>query len=477
MLKTWEGRTIEAKFPLRRLVGGSHHSSVFLTQRSLTQPQKAAIKLIPAQALSPQQQDAQLALWSSAAKLSHPNLLQLFAFGRCQIDNAPYLYVVLEYADEDLSQIIPQRALAPEEVKEMLPPVGEALAYLHQAGFVHSRLKPSNVMAAGDQLKLSVDTVCQIGATKIDAIKLGTIKLGASMIGAGKIGEPAVGERSPYEAPEASRSLTPSSDVWSLGVLLVTVLTQHEPKTQVSANGTVVLSDTIPEPFLGIARRCLQINPQQRPTIDDLLRKPTAPTQSVSTPIISAPTKPAVQPTPAKFAEQIPLPAKPPAKKSSQWIIAAIVAFLLTVAVLLSRNLTKDKSASQNTPSPAQSAPISSAVTPPPVVNEVPKPTQVANTPGTVLHQEQPEVSRQARSTIQGRVKINIQVSVDASGNVSDAKAIPPIPSQYFAKQARSAALRWKFTPPQMNGQPQASNWLLHFQFSHTQTQVSQTRR
>ena len=60
-----------------------------------------------------------------------------------------FLYVVMEYAEENLAQILPQRSLSPEEVKEMLPPMAETLAYLHQAGLAHGHIKPSNIHGGG----------------------------------------------------------------------------------------------------------------------------------------------------------------------------------------------------------------------------------------------------------------------------------------------------------------------------------------
>ena len=52
--------------------------------------------------------------------------------------------------------------MAPSEVSDLLPPVLDALFYLHKNGFVHGRVKPSNVLAAGDQLKLSSDQVAPV---------------------------------------------------------------------------------------------------------------------------------------------------------------------------------------------------------------------------------------------------------------------------------------------------------------------------
>ena len=45
--KSWEGRVVEGKFPLRQWLGGSDHSAVFLTESANLPSQKIAIKLIP----------------------------------------------------------------------------------------------------------------------------------------------------------------------------------------------------------------------------------------------------------------------------------------------------------------------------------------------------------------------------------------------------------------------------------------------
>jgi TonB family protein len=89
-----------------------------------------------------------------------------------------------------------------------------------------------------------------------------------------------------------------------------------------------------------------------------------------------------------------------------------------------------------------------------------------------VLQQVLPEVSRGAQNTIHGHVKVGVQLSVDTSGNVSQVKLISPGPSKYFANQALAAARRWKFKPPETDGQASLSEWILRFQFGRTSTQV-----
>jgi TonB family protein len=68
-----------------------------------------------------------------------------------------------------------------------------------------------------------------------------------------------------------------------------------------------------------------------------------------------------------------------------------------------------------------------------------------------------------------------VLVAVDASGNVTQATLKFAVKSKYFANQALDAARRWKFNPPQVDGQAAASEWLLRFQFGRASTQVFPT--
>src|SRR5271166_3895517 len=195
----WEGHTVDGGFPLGQFLGNGENSAVFLTQ---WEERPAAIKLLHK---DPGKADAQLAQWRAAAKLSHPNLIRIFAMGRCELDALPLLYLAMEYADEDLSQVLPYRSLSAEETGEMLPPALGALEYLHKQGFVHAHLRPSNIMAVDDCLKLSSDGVCRAGAK--DEIA-----------------------PTAYDPPERlSGVLSPAGDVWSLGMTLIEVLTGRRP--------------------------------------------------------------------------------------------------------------------------------------------------------------------------------------------------------------------------------------------------------
>src|SRR5712692_9798524 len=113
--ENWEGQVVDGKFPLLQWLGGSGRSAVFRTQLPRQPSQAAAIKLVSS---GTENAERQVSRWQVAATLAHPHLLRLFQAGQCQINNTPLLYVVMEYAEEDLSQVLPSRPLSPEEARE-----------------------------------------------------------------------------------------------------------------------------------------------------------------------------------------------------------------------------------------------------------------------------------------------------------------------------------------------------------------------
>ena len=157
----WEGRVINGRFPLRRYLGGSEQSAVYLTE---IDGSKAAIKLIAADTAQAQ---IQLSRWELASKLSHPHLLRILRTGRWRADDERDLcFAVMEYADENLGEILPSRLLTPAEVSEMLIPTLDVLDYLHGRGIVHGSIKPANIMAVSDELKLSSDGIRPTGESE-----------------------------------------------------------------------------------------------------------------------------------------------------------------------------------------------------------------------------------------------------------------------------------------------------------------------
>lgn len=79
-----------------------------------------------------------------------------------------------------------------------------------------------------------------------------------------------------------------------------------------------------------------------------------------------------------------------------------------------------------------------------------------------------PDIPASARKTITGRVRTNIRVSVDPSGNVTEAGSASPGASRYFVGLAEKAAREWKFAPAP--GVDAARAWVIRFELGREDT-------
>jgi TonB family protein len=323
--KQLEGQIVDSKFSLQQYLAGTEHSAVFLTECSAPKPQKAAIKFI---ASDPATADRQLSVWARAAHLSHPNLLRVLHSGRCRLSRMDLLYVVLECAEEDLSQVLPDRALTPSETRDLLGPLLDALTYLHGKNFVHSHISPANIHAIGDQLKLATDSILPSGDTHLSSRTTDV-----------------------YAAPETTGSpLSSSADIWSLGATLVEVLTQRAPELRLDNQSNPTFPESLPQPFLDIVRHALRRDSHSRWTLAEIkarlspvaaaaaVGKVASPSASISTaPAATAPVAAAsispiavpLSPVPAIPAAKLPTPrydTQPPKPQALRQRPAAIEA-------------------------------------------------------------------------------------------------------------------------------------------------------
>jgi len=456
--KQWEGQIVNGEFHLRQYLGGGERSAVFLTEHGDREPQKAAIKLIQA---GRESAELQLSRWELAAKLSHPHLIRLFEMGRCQLAGRELLYIVMEHAEEDVSQILPLRPLTPAEAREMLMPALDALAYVHNQGFVHGHMKPANIMAIGDQIKLSSDGLCPKSES------------------GGGLGKPGV-----YDPPEAASGRSwPAGDVWSLGVTLVEALTQRLPVWEGTQQGEPVLPDTVPAAFLDLARQCLRRDPERRLTVAEIAAR-----------LQQRQTLPEAQ-------EQM---TARPHEAIAKWryvaltvTIGLVLAAFLAGPKLLRRRLEAQRAPSveseqqrvqpkpnlrevtrgtgQSTQKTGIERPGSSGAAPsPPSLRSgaETKPPTIGLVQGEVLRQVLPVVPQSARDTIRGTIRVSVRVAVDPSGSVTGTKFDSPGPSKYFANLALQAAQRWEFAPAKVDGRNVSSEWILRFEIEGTGTRV-----
>ena len=288
------GQLADGRFPLRKLLGVSQNSAVFLTSEPVQPGDPApdlAIKLIPE---DPASSDRQLEHWRAAAALAHPGLLRIHHFGRCVIDGSPCLYIVTDRADEDLGQLLPRRALSAEETGGMLAAVLPTLDFLHESGFVHAGIKPSNIHATGDNVKLSADRI----------------------VPAGESG-PTWPLAAPFAPPESV--LFAASDLWSLGISLCETLSKILPQQRPS--GRFVLPE-LPAPYAEIVRSALVEDPPLRITLDQVrsLLDPSFAAKRKATPAVNEATASQADPAPADS----PYIRPPEAPNSPESLIAAV---------------------------------------------------------------------------------------------------------------------------------------------------------
>ncbi|MEC8192644.1 MAG: protein kinase [Myxococcota bacterium] len=151
------------------------------------------------------------------ARLKHPNVIRVESYG----DIHGHPYIAMECVEgSDLYQEI--RGLPRDDlpkrwarVEEVLIDLCRALAYIHQRGLIHRDLKPSNVL-------ISLDGVCKL--TDFGIVKEldpeTDVQLSTTLVGTWA-----------YASPEqiSGRALDHRSDLYSLGVILYTMLTGRRP--------------------------------------------------------------------------------------------------------------------------------------------------------------------------------------------------------------------------------------------------------
>ncbi len=490
----WEGRVVAGHHVLGPYIGGSDHSAVYLADTPVV---RAVMKLVAAETGDG---PAQLARWETACSLSHPNLLRIFETGRWHADDEQDMFFAsMDCADETLSEILAERALTTCEVREMLEPALAALEYLHVRNLVLGCLKPSNVMAVGEQLKLAVDGVRRSG-TRLTNFEQDDWRAAPELFDVG---------------------VSPRDDIWAVGLLVVESLTRQRPKLERSGHGAVGLPDGMPEPFRGIAQACLQRDPARRCSIADIRQMLVAPAEAVkpaqivpmlpvsrmdethegsepdaesaatgklTQPITESPDIRPAEPVGVKTGERAtwiethaqetdqPEPSQPldlkhlldeekPARRGNRkfvpiavaMFVAVIAVFVLTMLVGRHGEQTKSQEVPKTAVPATNSASVQSshpAVTP-----------RTRITPGAVAHELLPEVLRSAQNSIHGVVRVRVELDVDSSGEAGQARLKAYGPSRYFARQALDAARHWKFAPPIVDGAPVASKWTIEFDF------------
>jgi serine/threonine protein kinase len=155
----------------------------------------------------------------AAARIRHPNVVQVFALGL--EGEVPYLAMELLHGD-DLSVVIAREGrLSVEAALDLVLPVVAAVAAAHEAGVIHRDLKPSNVCMSRGPGGQACPKVVDFGVSKvITGESAACVTASNSVVGT-----------TAYMAPEQVRGANTSfrSDQYSLAAMLYQCITGELP--------------------------------------------------------------------------------------------------------------------------------------------------------------------------------------------------------------------------------------------------------
>jgi serine/threonine protein kinase/tetratricopeptide (TPR) repeat protein len=210
----------------------------------------------------------------AAARIRHPNVVQIFDFGEIETD-VPYF--VMEYLDGPTldDELHAAKRFSPARAVEIMRPVCAAVEAGHRRGVLHRDLKPGNVMLPRMDDGREIVKVLDFGLARFT-----TDGDTAPLTSPGAL----VGTYA-YMAPEQvlAEEMGPACDVYSLGVLLYEMVTGRLP---FSAASSFALMDKIvagkykpprelipdlPEPIAAAIAAALSREPSARPGSPDAL--------------------------------------------------------------------------------------------------------------------------------------------------------------------------------------------------------------
>ncbi len=298
----------------------------------------------------------------AAAGLSaHPNIVDVYDVG--QQDGQPYIVMELVEGPDLKTLIENEGPLSVERTLGIAQQVAEALEYAHSKGFVHRDVKPQNIMIGQD------------GMARITDFGIAKSNLSTAVTQAGITYGTA-----DYISPEQAQGLaaTPRSDVYSLGIAVYEMLTQHLPFTGDSPMAVAVQHiqqappplrqwiPTIPQSLERIVLGSIAKDPRERPAsarafatalreyrtsrVQDTMAAPAvpninaAPTQAVVVPRApqqparnaTAPmqTPPRSQTQPQRAPRPMPVPAPPPLRRPERAESSGAGAFIIGLLLL-----------------------------------------------------------------------------------------------------------------------------------------------
>ncbi|MGM0557535.1 MAG: serine/threonine protein kinase [Myxococcota bacterium] len=217
------GEVFEGKYRLVEKLGTGSFA-VVVKARHETMGRDVALKLLKPSVLksNPEVSDRFIKEVQIVSKLRHPNTVTIYDFGEARGIH----YMVLEYLEGvTLDQLTAHGAIEESRAIGICHQILKSLAEAHAIGIIHRDLKPSNIMLCEMHGETDFVKVLDFGVAKL-------LEESETVVGSGEqqrstqfIGTPV------YMSPEQvlGRSVGPSSDLYSLGLIFYEMLTGEPP--------------------------------------------------------------------------------------------------------------------------------------------------------------------------------------------------------------------------------------------------------
>jgi serine/threonine protein kinase len=252
---------LDDRYALEEVIGRGGMADVYrATDRVLSRP--VAVKLLRDVTADESDRARFTAEARTLARLSHSGLVTVLDAGTAS--EQPFL--VMELIDgPSLATYCSGTGLGTSRVARIGIQVSDALAYAHAAGVVHRDVKPGNVLLASDgSVRLADFGIARLVGDAVRHTRTGLT-----------IGSPA------YLSPEQVRGaeVTPASDVYSLGLVLLETLIGHPVYAGTPTESALArlstppsIPDNLPPTWQHLLASMTALEPDQRPTATQVAR-------------------------------------------------------------------------------------------------------------------------------------------------------------------------------------------------------------
>jgi serine/threonine protein kinase len=269
LYKIFEKTYFNHKYYLKEFKGAGAFGAVFLADEVVggTKIQEVAIKAIRKDKMPSDIIAKELV---TAIRLKHPNLINCITSEEGRLKHSVFDYdcfgLVMEIASGTLEDYLKaSRVLPVSEVREIVEAIASGLVYLHGQSVTHRELKPANVLRVGNVWKIS-----DFGIARQMGRESGTMT--TSLTGTPIYMPPEVYAAYSEDTP---MKVSPAWDIWSLGVMIVEMLTGALPFDGVTDiwKMNIKIKENLPAPFDAIIQNCLREDPKLRLNAKQLLEK------------------------------------------------------------------------------------------------------------------------------------------------------------------------------------------------------------